>query len=66
MGLFVITSGSEAWQFKVAKKYARQKGANLLILKSIMTTIYTTHHGHGGISTSVWSSRTFIFGRVIK
>ncbi len=65
IGLFTVEKGDQEWQIDVTKKFARRRGANVVILKSIRTTVVVTY-SEWGVSSTSWVSRTFLLGRYLN
>ncbi|MDH5681720.1 MAG: hypothetical protein OEZ36_09035 [Spirochaetota bacterium] len=59
VGKFIVSRGTEDWQVKVAKKFARKRGANLVVLIRAVTTTIVTTNQHGATRTESWTDRTF-------
>ncbi|MDH5681722.1 MAG: hypothetical protein OEZ36_09045 [Spirochaetota bacterium] len=55
IGKFYIFGGKEEWQVRIAKKYARRQGADIVFLARMVTTFIN--------GSKIGSTRTFIFAR---
>ncbi len=66
IGTLTLAHGSSEWQFKVAKKIARKKGADLLILIQSFTTTIITYNQYGPTGSRSWTTRIFLLGRYVE